>query len=80
LAGEQYTKRGVDRAQAAVAEIRFHPRLHLVDGCGPEEKNLREGRREQYLLGLSCPHDNKALIAGRRTSVRNPNALIEVGS
>ena len=39
LVWKQQLKRGVDSAQKAIAEIRFLPRLHGVDVCGPEEVN-----------------------------------------
>src|SRR5260221_14594310 len=53
LVGEERPKRGVDRAQEAVAEIWFLPRLHRVDVRGPGDVKAREPRRESGLLGLS---------------------------
>jgi hypothetical protein len=46
LVGKQYPKRGVNRAQQAVAEIWFLPWLDGVDVRGPEDVNVREARRE----------------------------------
>jgi hypothetical protein len=46
LVGKQYPKRGVDRAQEAVAEIWFLPGLDGVDVRGSENVNVREARRE----------------------------------
>ena len=46
LVREEYPKRGVDRSQQTVAEIRFLPRLRRVDVRGPKEGNVREARRE----------------------------------
>jgi hypothetical protein len=46
LVGKQYPKRGVNRAQQAVAEIWFLPWLDRVDVRGPEDVNVREARRE----------------------------------
>jgi hypothetical protein len=53
LVRKQQLKRGVDGAQKAIAEIRFLPRLHGIDICGPEEVNARESGREESVLGLS---------------------------
>ena len=53
LVRKQQLKRGVDGAQKAIAEIRFHPRLHGIDICGPEEVNTREPGREECVFGLS---------------------------
>src|SRR5229473_7563991 len=53
LVRKQQLKHGVDGAQKAIAEIRFLPRLHGVDVCGPEEVNARESGREECVLGLS---------------------------
>ena len=53
LIGEQHSKRGVDCAQDAVAEIRFLPRRHGVDIRGPEKVNMGEPRRQQCILGRS---------------------------
>src|SRR5580693_8183059 len=53
LVRKQQLKRGVDGAQKAIAEIRFLPRLHGVDVCGPEEVNTRESGREESVLSLS---------------------------
>ena len=46
LVGEEQSKRGVDRAQETVAEIRFLPQLHRVDVRGPEDVKAGEPRRE----------------------------------
>ena len=46
LVREQHPKRGVDRSQQAVTEIRFLSRLHGVDVRRPEEVNPGEPRRE----------------------------------
>jgi hypothetical protein len=46
LVGEQQPKRRVDRAQQAVAEIRFLARLRGVDVRGPEEINAGKPRRQ----------------------------------
>ncbi len=43
-AGEQHPKRGVDRAQQAVAEIRFFAGFYGVDVCGPEDVDAGEPR------------------------------------
>src|SRR5580658_2989520 len=53
LVRKQQLKRGVDRAQKAIDEIRFLPRLHGVNVGGPEEVNARESGREECVLGLS---------------------------
>src|SRR5260370_41587166 len=53
LVRKQQLKRWVDGAQKAIAEIRFLPRLHGVDVCGPEKVNTREPGREECVLGLS---------------------------
>ena len=53
LVRKQQLKRGVDGAQKPIAEIRFLPRLHGIDICGPEEVNARESGREECVLGLS---------------------------
>src|SRR5580700_4381204 len=46
LVRKQRPKHGVDRAEQAVAEIRFFPRLHGVDVRGPEDVYAWEPRRE----------------------------------
>ena len=46
LIREQYSKRGIDRAHEAIAEIRFLPKLHRVDIRGPEKVNVRKPGRE----------------------------------
>ena len=46
LVGEEQPKRGVDRAQEAIAEIRLLPGLHRVDVGGPEDIDAREAGRE----------------------------------
>src|SRR5258707_12400578 len=53
LVGEERPKRRVDRAQEAVAEIWFLPRLHRADVRGPEDVEAREPPREECLLCLS---------------------------
>jgi len=45
LVGEERSKRWVDRAQEAIAEIWFLPRLHRVDVRGPEDVKAREPLR-----------------------------------
>jgi hypothetical protein len=46
LVGERHPKERVDRAQQAVAEIRFLPRLDGIDVRGPEDVNAGEPGRE----------------------------------
>src|SRR6266446_5903648 len=46
LVGEERPKRGVDRAQKTVTEIRFLPLLHRVDVRRPEQVKAGEPRRE----------------------------------
>jgi hypothetical protein len=46
LVGEQHSKQRIQRAEQAVAEIRFLPRLHGIDVRGPEEVNARKPRRK----------------------------------
>ena len=53
LVREQHSSRRIHRAQQAVAEIRFLPRLHRVDVRGPEDVNAGKTRCEQCLLGLT---------------------------
>ena len=53
LAGEHHAKRGIDRAQHAIAEIRLLARLDRIDVRGPEDVNAGESRRQQPFLRLS---------------------------
>jgi hypothetical protein len=53
LVRKQQLKCGLDGTQKAIAEIRFLPRLHRIDICGPEEVNARESGRDECVLGLS---------------------------
>ena len=46
LIREQDSKRGIDPAHEAIAEVRFLPRLYGVDIRGPEKVNVREPGRE----------------------------------
>ena len=46
LVWEEQPKRGVDRAQEAVAEIRFLPRPHRIDVRRPEDINAGEPGRK----------------------------------
>ncbi len=66
LVRKQQLKRGVDDAQKAIAEIRFLPRLHGVDVCGPEEVNTREPGREECVLGLSLVSRESDPTSSRR--------------
>src|SRR5579863_3639819 len=53
LVGEQHPKRGVDRAQEAVAEIRFLPRLDGINIGGPEDINAGKTGCEKRLFRLA---------------------------
>src|SRR5579862_840427 len=66
LVGKQYPKRGVNRTQQAITEVRFLPRLDRVDVRGPEDINAREARREECLLSLSLIACERHSTSSRR--------------
>src|SRR4029077_20687792 len=51
--GERHSKRGVDPAQQAVAEIWLLPRLDGVDVSGPEDVSAGKSGREDRLFCLA---------------------------
>src|ERR1700722_6536190 len=53
LVGEEQPKRGVDRAQETIVEIRLLPWPHGIDVCGPKDVHPREPCSEERLLCLS---------------------------
>src|SRR6266404_1221941 len=68
LIGEQHTKSGVDRAQQAVAQIRFFPWLYRIDIRGSEDIDAGKTGGVERVLCLSLVSCESHPTSSRRIS------------